>query len=170
MRIALDIDDVLACFMEAYQVKFETDKHPDRLKSKVITKNMWKVRKDKDFWTSLKVKNTLNFVPVLYCTKRINPKSFTKEWLLKNKFPDKPIYQVYNQSGNKAARIIGRCDVLIDDSVRNVLQAIQYGLPALLYTTPENKDFEFPYRINSLDIFEIERVYNLQVNGQSSRN
>ena len=59
--------------------------------------------------------------------------------------------------------IKGRCDVLIDDSYYNVIQAIKYGLPALLYTTPENAHIEFPFRINSLDINEIERVYKLQV-------
>lgn len=164
MRIALDIDDVLACFFEAYNERFQTDKYPKRLTSATITKNVRKLRLDKKFWTGLKVKNTLNFTPELYCTKRINPKTYTKEWLEINNFPKRPVYQMYHQSGNKAVMIKGRCDVLIDDSVYNVEQAIAYGLPALLYTTPENMYYEFPYRIYSLDIKEIENVYNQQVN------
>lgn len=164
MRIALDIDDVLADFMGAYQERFNTRKFPKRLEPATITRNVQSMRKDRNFWTGLKVLNTLNFEPALYCTKRVNPKRFTKEWLISNGFPNKPVYQLYTQSGNKAERIIGRCDVLIDDSVRNVRQAIDYGLPALLYTTPENEGVEFPYRIYSLDIKEIEHVYNIQIN------
>lgn len=164
MRIALDIDDVLACFMEAYKVKFNTKRYPNRLRSAVITKNVNKLRLDRMFWTTLEVKNRLNFTPVLYCTKRINPKSYTKRWLEINHFPKCPVYQMFDQMGNKAVMIKGRCDVLIDDSIYNVQQSIAYGLPALLYTTPENKDYDFPYRINSLDIEEIERVYKLQIN------
>ena len=159
MRIALDIDDVLACFWEAYIERFGTK----RLTPEAITKNVRRLRLDKKFWTGLKVKNVLNFTPELYCTKRINPKSYTKKWLEINNFPKKPVYQMYHQSGNKAVMIKGRCDVLIDDSYYNVTQAIKYGLPALLYTTPENAHIEFPFRINSLDINEIERVYKLQV-------
>ena len=40
MRIALDIDDVLARFMQAYCDRFETDKYPKRLESKIITRNV----------------------------------------------------------------------------------------------------------------------------------
>lgn len=164
MRIALDIDDVLAEFLEAYKVRFNTDKFPKRLQSANITKNVQKLRRDRAFWTGLKVKNRLNFIPELYCTKRVNLKSYTKEWLALNDFPNRPVYQMFYQSGNKATMIKGRCDVLIDDSVYNVTQAIEYGLPALLYTTSENEHVDFPYRIYSLELDEIERMYNLQVN------
>ena len=79
MRIALDIDDVLARFMQAYCDKFETDKYPKRLESKIITRNVQrKLQYDRNFWLSLEVKHRPNFVPELYCTKRVNPKDYTK--------------------------------------------------------------------------------------------
>lgn len=164
MRIALDIDDVLADFMGAYKEYYHTDKFPNRLQSARITRNVQLLRKNKKFWTSLRVLNQLDFEPELYCTKRINPKRYTKQWLSSNGYPNKPVYQIYIQGFNKAERIKGKCDVLIDDSVRNVLQAINYGLPAILYSTPENEGFDYPYRITSLKYHEIERVYNELLN------
>ena len=109
MRIALDIDDVLARFMPAYCDRFETDKYPKRLESKIITRNVHqKLQHDREFWLSLEVKHRPNFIPELYCTKRVNPKEYTKKWLEINGFPKRPIYQMVYQKGNKATMIKGR--------------------------------------------------------------
>lgn len=165
MRIALDIDDVLAHFMKAYNEKFNTEKHPYRLKRTVITRNVHqKLKNDRNFWLSLEVKHRPNFIPELYCTKRVNPKSYTKKWLEINDFPKRPVYQMLFQHGNKADIIKGRCDVLIDDSYDNVVKALDSGLPAILLTTSYNEDIDFKYRVKSLDLNEIERVYENLVN------
>lgn len=171
MRIALDIDDVLAHFLGAYSEKYQTDKYPQRLQSKVITRNVQRqLRHDKDFWLSLKVKHRPNFIPELYCTKRVNPKSYTKEWLKNNGFPKRPVYQMIYQHGNKATMIKGRCDVLIDDSLSNVLKSMKYGLPAILMVSSENEGCEYPYKIHNLDITEIERVYEDLINNEFKGN
>ena len=171
MRIALDIDDVLARFMQAYCDKFETDKYPKRLESKIITKNVHrKLMYDKGFWLSLEVKHRPNFVPELYCTKRVNPKEYTKKWLEINGFPKRPVYQMIYQKGNKATMIKGRCDVLIDDSVSNVLKAMASGLPAILMDDDYNQHSDYPYRIHSLDIAEITSVYEDLINNEFKGN
>ena len=132
LRIALDIDEVLADFMNSE-----------------ITRNVQrKLSMDREFWLTLPVINTLSFEPELYCTKRVNPKVWTKTWLKINNFPKRPVYQMFYQKGNKADMIKGRCDVLIDDSYSNVVKAINSGLPALLYTSPWNKDIDFRYKRN----------------------
>lgn len=165
MRIALDIDDVLAHFMSAYCEKFNTKKYPNRLRGPVITRNVHqKLMYDRDFWLSLEVKHRPNFIPELYCTKRVNPKEYTKKWLEINGFPKRPVYQMIYQHGNKATMIKGRCDVLIDDSYSNVKKAMESGLPAILLTTSYNKDIDYKYRVESLDLNEIERVYEDLVN------
>ena len=171
MRIALDIDDVLARFMQAYCDRFETDKYPKRLESKIITRNVQrKLQHDRNFWLSLEVKHRPNFVPELYCTKRINPKEYTKKWLEINGFPKRPVYQMVYQQGNKATMIKGRCDVLIDDSPSNVLKAMNSGLPAILMADDWNAKFDYPYKINSLDIEEIIRVYEDLINNEFKGN
>lgn len=155
IKIALDIDDTIAGFIQAYKKKFG-----DFSDSVKITRNVYKLRNNRKFWENLTVIDELDFEPHIYCTKRINSKTYTKNWLKNNNFPDKPIYQMYTQKGNKADLIKGRCDVLIDDSYYNVELAIQSGLPALLIDRPHNRHIKTPFRIYNLKYKEIERIYN----------
>lgn len=159
LRIACDIDQVLADFESAYNKYYNTDisKESDYH----ITKNVYKLRHNKEFWTNLEVIDRPNFVPCIYATKRVNLKSYTREWLLKNGFPDRPIYQTIYQYGNKANIIKGRCDVLIDDSVSNVYKCIKSGVPALLIDRPHNQSIGPEFRIYNLDIDEITEGYEI---------
>lgn len=50
-------------------------------------------------------KNKINFIPELYCTKRVCNKDYSKTWLKNNGYPSKPIYQVLCQRANKARYI-----------------------------------------------------------------
>lgn len=155
IRIACDIDDCIADFLGSYFEKFgqpETDY--------TITKNVYKLRKNREFWENLPVLDRLDFEPHIYSTKRINSKTYTKNWLKKNGFPIKPIYQMYHQQGNKADMIKGRCDLLIDDSYSNVIKAIKSGLPALLITRSHNQHIDTPYRVKSLKYNVIKEKYN----------
>lgn len=156
LKIALDIDDTLVDFLGSYYKKFGIPK-----KDCEITKNVEKLKYDKEFWENLPKIDDIDFIPELYCTKRINSKTYTKNSLVKNNFPLKPIYQVLYQKANKANYIKGRCDVLIDDSVSNVLACHQKGLPALLIDRPHNAWFGPQFRIYSLSYNEIEEAYNL---------
>ena len=157
LKIGLDIDDVLAEFMQVYLKRFGKPKQDYE-----ITKNVQNVlRKDKMFWETLPVLNTLNFVPELYCTKRVNSKVWTKNWLRNNDFPDRPVYQVYYQKGNKANYIKGKVDVFIDDSVTNFIQMNLSGVPCLLYDKEYNRNWGPIGRVYSLDINHIKDTYEL---------
>ena len=159
LRIACDIDQVLADFESAYNKYYNTDMSKEN--DYHITKNVYKLRHNKEFWTNLEVIDRPNFIPYIYATKRINLKSYTREWLLKNGFPDRPIYQTIYQYGNKADIIKGRCDVLIDDSVSNVYKCIKSGVPALLLDRPHNRHAGPELRIYNLDIDEITECYEI---------
>ncbi|MGN0966192.1 MAG: hypothetical protein ACI4OP_01185 [Candidatus Coprovivens sp.] len=155
LKIALDIDQTIADFLNPYYNRFGYTN-----KDYKITKNVFRIlRHDRKFWVNLPVIERINFDPILYCTKRVNNKNWTKEWLRVNNLPIKPIYQMYYQHGNKADMIKGRCDVLIDDSISNVEKAIQSGLPSLLIDRPHNRNVYSKYRIYHLDINEIEQAY-----------
>ena len=159
IRIALDLDDVLFNFTKAYNDRF--CKQKTYRENKTITRNVQKLRKDKEFWENLpKLRDIKGFVPELYCTKRVSSKKYTKNALDKHGFPKRPVYQVLIQSANKANYIKGRADVLIDDSWFNVKQALSVGFPAILITTPENKKINCKYRIQDLSINEILHVYD----------
>ena len=157
LRIGLDIDDCLADFMGSYLKRFGEPKRDYE-----ITKNVQQVLiKDKQFWENLPVINTLDFVPELYCTKRVNSKVYTKNWLKKNNFPNKPVYQVFCQMKNKADLIKGRVDVFIDDSVSNFIAMNLAGVPCLLYNKEYNQDWGPIGRVYSLDYNYIEETYKM---------
>ena len=157
LKIGLDIDDVLAEFMQVYLNRFGTPKQDSE-----ITKNVQNVLcKDRLFWENLPVLNTLNFEPTLYCTKRVNSKTWTKNWLKINNFPNKPVYQVYYQKGNKAHYIKGKVDVFIDDSISNFVQMNLAGVPCLLYNKEYNQSWGPIGRVYSLDIDHITDTYEL---------
>lgn len=156
LRIALDIDDTILKWFEAYQKRFPGERN---LVQHIITRNVRKLQYDREFWENLELLERPNFEPYIYSTKRIIPKSYTRNSLLKHGLPVKPIYQTYNQNGNKADIIKGRCDVLIDDSYSNVAKAIKSGLPALLIDRPHNQNVECEFRIHHLDYNEILDAY-----------
>lgn len=160
LRIALDLDDTILDFLGAYQKKFPGNHN---MIDSVITKNVNRLRYDKEFWESLPLLEKPNFEPHIYATKRINSKTYTRNCLSKYGLPIKPIYQMYYQKGNKADMIKGRCDVLIDDSISNVLKCINSGLPALLIDRPHNQTDEPIFRIYNLDIDEIRYAYELEL-------
>ena len=161
-RIGLDIDDVLSDFYSAYCEYFDTDNNPKMLIDNIITRNVHRIlRNDRNFWLNLKVKQMPNFIPELFCTKRINNKAWTKKWLQMNGFPNSPVYQMYLQSGNKARMIKGRVDVFIDDSISNMIKMNLSGVPCLLMDTPNNKDWGPIGRIYTLDKDEIMEIYEL---------
>ena len=157
IRIALDLDDTIFDFLGAYQEVFPGERN---MISSNITKNVFKLKKDKRFWENLPLLEMPNFEPCIYATKRINSKVYTRNCLSRHGLPIKPIYQMVYQYGNKVSIIKGHCDVLIDDSAFNCYQALQVGFPAILITRPHNINSNYPYRINKLDLDEILTVYN----------
>ena len=157
IRIALDLDDTIFDFLGAYQEVFPGERN---MISSNITKNVFKLKKDKRFWENLPLLEMPNFEPCIYATKRINSKVYTRNCLSRHGLPIKPIYQMVYQYGNKVNIIKGHCDVLIDDSAFNCYQALQVRFPAILITRPHNINSDYPYRINKLDLDEILTVYN----------
>ena len=156
LKVGLDLDDTLLDFWGEYVKLFNK---PKDLIDHNITKNVETLRKNKSFWENLPKMRDVNCNVVLYCTKRINSKNYTKNSLIKNGFPIKPIYQMLYQKGNKARLIKGRVDVFIDDSVSNVIAMNKAGIPTLLIDHPNNQKFDFPGRIYTLNQDEIERTY-----------
>ena len=156
LKVGSDIDGVLAGFWSEYVKRFGVT--PDN----IITKNCENVLKyDKEFWTTLPLLRRPDFEFTLYCTKRVNPKSYIKELIIKNDLPNVPIYRQICQCASKAPMIKGRVDVFIEDSVSNFLDLNKKGIPCLLMDTPENKDWGPIGRIYSLNYDEIEDTYEL---------
>lgn len=154
LEIGLDIDQVLADFMNPYIDRFGIQ--PD----KMITKHCTKIlSKDRDFWINLPKIQDIDFTPSIYCSKRVNPKQWSKDWLIKNGFPNVPLYQLFYQRGNKARMVRNKVDVFIDDSPSNCMDLLKAGIPCLLMDSNWNREFNTPLRIYSLQYSEIEYTY-----------
>lgn len=159
MRIGLDLDGTVDDFMNPYLERFGKPK-----KDSEITRNVQQIlSKDRNFWLSLPVLRHIDFVPELYCTKRVNPKQWTRKWLVEHGFPNRPIYQMYYQHGNKANMIKGRVDVFVDDSISNFIKLNLSGVPCLLIDQPDNQDWGPVGRIFTLNKEEIVDAYNLLI-------
>lgn len=157
LRVGLDLDDTICDFLGPYYKRFGIPKRDSE-----ITKNVSQVLiKDKDFWINLPVINRPNFNPTLYCTKRVNPKLWSKQFLEKNNLPSAPIYQVICQFSSKAPRIKGKVDVFIDDSISNFIDLNLKGVPCLLMDGSHNRQWGPVGRLFSLNKEEIEECYNL---------
>jgi hypothetical protein len=166
IKIGLDIDDVIVDFWGAYIKRFGDPKSNEE-----VTRNVErKLSKDKDFWVNLELLNMPNFLPELFCTKRVNTKAWTKQSLVKHglvytsgKTP--PVYQMYYQLGQKSRMIKGKVDVFVDDSVTNFIEMNLNGVPCLLMNNDRNSfTWNSIGRIYSLDYDEIEDTYELLMN------
>lgn len=156
LKVGFDLDDTIFDFYGKYLSIFGTPKS-----SVEITKNVYNLRKNKKFWENLEIINTPDFIPELFCTKRINSKRYTKKALqpiIGNK--SIPIYQLYYYKSKKSSRIKGKVDVFIDDSIDNFIELNNAGIPCLLIDSLWNREFDTPLRIFSLKYREIEYVYN----------
>ena len=168
LRIGLDLDDCVFDFWGAYIERFGQPKSDAEITYNVQNK----LRKDKDFWLNLEVINTIDFIPTLYCTKRVSAKRWTRQALLNAGYPDAPIYQMYYQHGQKSTMIKGRVDVFVDDSLKNFIEMNLNGVPCLLMDCGNNLSWGPVGRIFSLDYDEIEDGYHLLRNtiGDNFRN
>lgn len=159
LRVGLDIDDTICDFLGPYFKRFGLPK-----KDSDITKNVTRILiNDKNFWLNLPVIHRPNFVPTLYCTKRVHSKNWSKQFLEENDLPVAPIYQILCQLTSKASRIKGKVDVFVDDSISNFIDLNLNGIPCLLMDNTHNQRWGPIGRIFSLDKDEIEDCYHLFV-------
>lgn len=157
LRIGLDCDDTINYWYKCYLDRFGQPKDDF-----IITRHVQRdLKRDKDFWINLPIKHFPDFKVTLYCTKRVNPKSWTREWLEKHNYPKAPIYQVVSQTKNKADVIKGKVDVFIDDSISNFIKMNLAGVPCLLMDSDNNQSWGPIGRIYTLQESEIEEAYLL---------
>ena len=156
LRISCDIDGCLADFESGYLKRFKKWPKCDW----AITRNVANILiHERDFWLNLPKLNTLNFTPRMYCSARVNPKNWTKQYLRDHGFPEAPLFQIPGYKLSKAKILKGRCDVHIEDSIKNFLDLNSKGIPCLLYNNKSNEYLGPLLRIYSFNIEEIEEVY-----------
>lgn len=159
IRIGLDVDGVIADFNLGYYNRFGTVPEKDWC----ITRNVNHILiKEKAFWLGLPVIGRPNFVPSCYCSVRVNNHKWTKEYLKRHNLPDARLYQLKGGWGtSKYNTLKNKVDLFIDDSIWNFEDLNNKGVLCFLKTTESNKNYNTNLRINSLDINEIIKLYNI---------
>lgn len=156
LKIGLDLDDTINFWWSEYVKRFG----PPKNDFEVIKNLQKKLKKDKEFWINLPLKHYPNFEAELFCTKRIIPKQWSREYLIKHNIKVKPIYQQWYQYGKKSTLIKGRVDVFIDDSISNFIELNLSGIPCLLMDSENNKFWGPIGRIYNLKYDTIVSTYN----------
>lgn len=156
LKIGLDLDDTINFWWSEYVKRFG----PPKNDFEVIKNLQKKLKKDKEFWINLPLKHYPNFEAELFCTKRIIPKQWSREYLIKHNIKVKPIYQQWYQYGKKSTLIKGRVDVFIDDSISNFIELNLSGIPCLLMDSENNKSWGPIGRVYDLKYDTIVSTYN----------
>lgn len=158
LRVSLDIDGVLADFNQGYLNRFKKWPNHDW----AITRNVNNILiKEREFWLNLPVLNRVEFQPKMYCSARVNSKRWTKQYLRDHGFPEAPLFQIPGYKLSKYKALKSRCDVHIEDSIKNFLDLNSKGVPCLLLDNEVNQSTGPILRIYSLDYEEIEESYYL---------
>lgn len=157
LKIGLDVDETISAFMAPYIKRFGLPKNPEE-----IGYNCHNIlRHDRDFWLNVPLIHRPDFMPELFCSKRVNPKSWSKKYLFdKLGIPKSiPFFQLWGQWMPKSKVLKGKIDVYVDDSIPNFLEINNAGIPCLLMDSEWNRDYETPLRIFSLEYKVIEDKY-----------
>ncbi|MGJ7024963.1 dATP/dGTP diphosphohydrolase domain-containing protein [Petrimonas sulfuriphila] len=142
--VGLDIDDVLADTI-SYWCDYHNCDIPIWWHDHNFRKERFdKLHSDKKFWLNIPRKvnpEDLKFEPVCYVTSRSIPSEWTREWLVKNGFPDVELISVgYGES--KVSALKGKCDVFIDDRFDNFVELNQNGICCFLMDAPHNRRYD----------------------------
>ena len=159
LNIGCDLDDTIFGFSDAYLKRFKKWPNYDW----AITRNVQYILiNERNFWINLPViRRPIGFEPKLYCSSRVNKKSWSKKAIEINDLPNSPLYQVPGYHIPKSKYIKGRVDVFIEDSPHQWKALNLAGIPCLLIDSPNNKEYGPVLKINSLDYDEIEEVFYL---------
>ena len=156
LQIGCDLDDTIFSFSDGYLKRFKKWPNHDW----AITRNVTNILiNERDFWVNLPLLRRPSFIPKLYCSSRVNRKSWTKKALEINDLPNSPLYQVPGYHIPKSKYIKGRVDVFIEDSPHQWKDLNKAGIPCLLINDEKNEDLGPILRIYSLDEDEISDVF-----------
>lgn len=162
MRIHLDVDDVVLAWHEAYIKKYNLPMPTNWIPYDEIKDHLAELKKDKSFWLSLEVKHSPNFQPAGYVSARSVPVQWTKDVMKLRKIPgrSKIKHVGWGESKMDVLKAL-KCDLFVDDKYETFLECQAHGIPCLLMDTPQNRQYDTPFRIHNLKIETIMQKFKL---------
>jgi len=152
-KIYLDIDDVIVNWQKAYSDKYNTSEPKRWQYGKYFKDRLQLLRKEKQFWLNIELKNKPNFIPNGFVSARAIPKKWTYELLKKYNIPGRSnITQVnWGHSKVEILKEIG-CEIFVDDNIKTFKECNSNGIFCLLMDASTNKHIKTDYRIYDLNI------------------
>ncbi len=157
-KIGLDIDDVLADFTLAWHLKYGTPTNPLSWWFDYKMKNRFDEMKKngelEEFYLNIPplIKpEDIPFDPVCYITSRPVKKEITEQWIIKNNFPQVPVFSIDIETSKIKVAKEANIDIFIDDHYDNWMDLNKNGITTYLFTQSYNKKFNVGHlRINKL--------------------
>lgn len=145
-KIGLDIDEVLADFIPAYNKKFNLKEDVESWNfDPKIKERLSSLKDDDEFWLNIppKIKpSDIPFEPACYITARSCKKEIVEKWLYDNGFPHAPVY-VVGVDGSKVecARKQG-IEWYVDDRHSNFVEMNEAGILCFLMDASHNQRYD----------------------------
>ena len=155
-RLWLDIDGVISSFEDYFLTYSElqtggaTDWNDYRFRD-----NFAKIADDDNFWLTIPPlidPKVISYPITGYCTSRPCDDAIIEQWLEKNGFPKAEIINVGLDP--KSEHLKGKCDIMLDDSIKNFLDLQNAGIVCYLMTRPHNEKYEVGHwRVETIEEF-----------------
>lgn len=144
--IALDLDDTIFSFREAYEERFGVKLADYWDGDYNMEKNLKELEKDKDFWVNLKVKNFPNFEIAYYVTARNIPIEWTQESIQRNNLPKAKVFTIpWNESKINLLKKLN-VDIMVDDKYQTFKECHENGIFCYLMDNITNQRYNVGHK------------------------
>lgn len=158
MKIGLDIDEVLAGWVEAWMERYDIKEVPKSWKFDPLIMERFNAMREcgelDEFYLNVKSlidPAELSFEPHCYITSRPVDNEISVEWLRRNGFPSKNVFTVPLKSSKVDAAKEAGVEIFVDDAYHNFLELNENGIKTYLFTREHNRSFDVgELRLNSL--------------------
>lgn len=162
LKIALDIDEVIAGFIPAWMKRWEI-KVPQSWYFDDISRKFAEMKEsgelDNFYLNHIQPicnPNDIPFEPHCYITSRPVNTELTEKWLALHGFPKRPVYTVPSNTSKVETFKKSGAEVLIDDKYETFKEFGENGLCCFLFDQPHNHRYDVGFkRIYSLKEFKI---------------
>lgn len=156
-KIGLDVDEVIANWVGAWQERFDLPEPQSWSFDYDIFDRFNKMNNAGElisFYKSLKPRidpSDIPFEPHCYITSRPVPSHVTRWWIENNGFPTSPVHSVgIDESKVDVAKKAG-VDIFVDDCFKNFVELNNAGICTFLWDAPHNQRYDVGFkRIKSL--------------------